>query len=211
MCVQDWSKQLYWRLNISMYVVHVPIYTHRTWLAREVAAEQRSSLTMTQMAMGVSKRRRMKVTSRVSMCIHEITVGDSTRRWVRHCMNCLQFCTHMSCTQLYIVIIVPGTGSISRWAHELPTVLYSATNKHSADVLHHCEYRPSDHYMLLKQSLVQAKAHCQKNSLDGSRSQTQPMHSRPTHQCIYSQSVCDVIETASWLDNTQESRGYRTS
>ena len=145
------------------YVVHVPIYTHRTWLAREVAAEQRSSLTMTQMAMGVSKRRRIKVTSRLSMCIHEITVGDSTRRWVRHCMNCLQFCTHMSCTQLYIVIIVPGTGSTSRWHMNC---LQFCTQPQISIVLHHREYRPSDHYMLLKQSLVQAKAHCQKNSLD---------------------------------------------
>ena len=188
MCVQDWSKQLYWRLNISMYVVHVPIYTHRTWLAREVAAEQRSSLTMTQMAMGVSKRRRMKVTSRVSMCIHKVTVEDSTRRWVRHCMNCLQFCTHMSCTQLYIVIIVPGTGSISRWHMNC---LQFCTQP-QISIVQMCSIIMSiDQVTTIccssrawyKQRHIVRRTHW-----TASRSQTQPMHSRPTHQCIYSQS-----------------------
>ena len=49
-------------------------------MAREVASEQSNfmSLIVTQVAVVMVERRRMKVHSRVSVCIQEITVGEST-------------------------------------------------------------------------------------------------------------------------------------
>ena len=55
------------------------IYLH-SWLAREVASEQ-SDFIVTQVAVVMAERRRMKVHSRVSVCVHEITVEDSTSLW----------------------------------------------------------------------------------------------------------------------------------